>query len=117
MSEQMGSGPDEARRRLVERSMQDEVFRQRLLSDPKGTVEDELGASLPEETEIHVVEETSETVYLVLPPRAVTRQSGELSDRELEAVAGGWERSGEKGAVTGYSTVTCVGAACGFTDE
>ncbi len=76
---------------MIQRSVEDEELRQRLLSDPKGTVVQELGAKLPEGIEIRAVEETPETIYLVLPPRASTSQDGaELSDRELEAVAGGW---------------------------
>ncbi len=91
MSEAAGGNPEEMRQRLIERSAQDEELRQRLLSDPKGTVEQELGATLPEGIEIRAVEETPETVYLVLPPKASAVQGGELSDRELEAVAGGWD--------------------------
>jgi hypothetical protein len=37
------------------------------------------------------VEETADTIYLVLPLRSTEAQeAGELSDRDLEAVAGGW---------------------------
>ncbi len=99
----MGSGPEEMRRRLIERSAQDEELRQRLVTDPKGTVEQELGAKLPEGIEIRAVEETPETIYLVLPPTASSSQDGgELSDRELEAVAGGWDPPG-----TGDITCGC----------
>ena len=38
MTEAAGGGRAEVERRLVERSLQDEVFRQRLLDDPKGTL-------------------------------------------------------------------------------
>lgn len=36
MTEAAGGGRAEVERRLVERSLQDEEFRQRLLDDPKG---------------------------------------------------------------------------------
>jgi hypothetical protein len=36
------SGREQMERRLVERSLQDDAFRQRLLEDPKGAVEEEL---------------------------------------------------------------------------
>ena len=72
----------EIERRLIEKSLQDESFRQRLMEDPKGTVEQELGARLPKEMEIRAVEETQDTIYLVLP-------SEELSKQELDSVAGG----------------------------
>ena len=54
-------------RTLVQRSLEDEEFRQRLLDDPKGTVEQELGTPLPEGVEVRVVEESADTIYLVLP--------------------------------------------------
>jgi hypothetical protein len=37
------------------------------------------------------VEETADTVYLVLPSASPLGEGGELSDREFEAVAGGWD--------------------------
>jgi hypothetical protein len=39
----------EMERRLVQRSLEDESFRQRLLEDPKAAMEEELGTRLPEE--------------------------------------------------------------------
>jgi hypothetical protein len=77
------------KRRLIERSLRDDAFRQRLLEDPRGAVEQELGTRLPEEVEVRAVEETPETVYLVLPSASLAGRGGEISDRELEAVAGG----------------------------
>jgi len=71
---------------LIRKSIEDESFRGRLLADPKATIEQELGRKLPEDLEVRVLEETQETVYLVLPPK---RAPGELSDAELDSVAGG----------------------------
>jgi hypothetical protein len=80
----------EMERRLVERSLEDEDFRQRLLDDPKAAVEQELGRGLPEGVQVRAVEESADTIYLVLPSAsALGSQGGELSDHELEAVAGG----------------------------
>jgi Nitrile hydratase, alpha chain len=85
------AGRVEIERRLVERSLQDDTFRQRLLADPRAAVEDELGTRLPEEVRVVAVEETADTIYLVLPFASTeSQEAGELSDRELEAVAGGW---------------------------
>jgi hypothetical protein len=83
------SGRAEIERRLLQRSLQDDAFRRRLLDDPKGTLEQELGARLPEGVRVRAVEETADTIYLVLPGRVAEVQGGELSDQELEAVAGG----------------------------
>ena len=79
----------EIERTLVQRSLEDESLRQRLLEDPKGTIEQELGSGLPESIEVRVVEESAETLYLVLPSASAVGEGGELSDEELEAVAGG----------------------------
>jgi Nitrile hydratase, alpha chain len=87
-----GGGRAEIERRLIQRSMEDEDFRQRLLADPKATVEQELGTRLPEGVEARVVEESQQTIYLVLPSASPLGGEGvELSDQELEEVAGGGE--------------------------
>lgn len=77
-------------RKLIQRSLEDEEFRRRLLDDPKGTVEQEIGTRLPQEIKVRVVEESTDTIYLVLPRSSPLGGEGEeLSDRELDAVAGG----------------------------
>jgi hypothetical protein len=83
-----GGGRAEMEGRIVQRSLQDENFRQRLLEDPKGAVEEELGARLPGSVEVRAVEETADTIYLVLPS-TLPLGGEELSDQDLEAVAGG----------------------------
>ena len=104
-----GGNLEEARRRLIERSIEDEQLRRKLLSDPKGTVEQELGVKMPEAIAVRVVEETPDTIYLVLPPKASGERATDLSDRELEAVAGGG-----LGTDGGY---TCGGAStCYYVD-
>ena len=92
MSQASAGGPGsraEFERTLVQRSMEDEDFRQRLLDDPKGTLEQELGSPLSEGVEVRVVEESADTIYLVLPSASAVGEGGEISDRELEGVAGG----------------------------
>lgn len=45
----------EMKHRLIERSLGDDVFRQQLLEDPRGTIEQELGTPVPEEIQIRAV--------------------------------------------------------------
>jgi hypothetical protein len=74
---------------VITRAQQDSAFRQELLSDPKGVIAREMGVTLPDSVNVEVVEETASKVYLVLPPQAASTGS-QLSDAELENVAGGW---------------------------
>ena len=61
----------------------------RVLSYPKAAVEEELGRRLPEDVQVRAVEETTDTIYLVLPSTSAVGESEELSDPELDTVAGG----------------------------
>jgi Nitrile hydratase, alpha chain len=96
MTEASGGAGSRAQmeRRLIERSLEDEEFRQRLLDDPKAAVEQELGSALPEGVDVRVVEESADTIYLVLPSASAVGEGGSLSDRELDAVAGGFGSTG-----------------------
>jgi hypothetical protein len=101
------TGRAEMEGRLIEKSLEDESFRQRLLADPRAAVEQELGVRLPEEVRVVAVEESSDSVYLVLPSVSPVGEGGEISDGELEVVAGGGD--------TFMCTYTCPppeGATC-----
>ena len=91
-----GSGRAEMERRLIGKSVEDESFRRRLIEDPKAAVEQELGTRLPEDVRVVTVEETAETIYLVLPSTPMEgAEGGALSDQELESVAGGGASSAD----------------------
>jgi hypothetical protein len=59
------------------------------MANPKAVIARELGVPIPASVEIRVVEETPSSAYLVLPAAPV-RAGQELSEQELEAVAGGY---------------------------
>ena len=83
---------EEAYQKLVERSMKDEAFRRKLIADPRAAIAEEIGVTIPANVKIQVHEEAADTLHLVVPPPV--KASGELSDAELESVAGGvwaWE--------------------------
>lgn len=78
--------------KLVARAVKDASFRQRLLSDPKSALQEEIGqlapgTSLPEGFQVEVLEEDDRSLYVVLPSKQ--SESRELSDEELQPVAGG----------------------------
>ena len=74
---------------LIVRALKDESFRQELLTNPKTVVEKEMaklkeGAKLPASLEVKVIEQPANALYLVLPTLP-----DELSDEDLDSVAGG----------------------------
>ena len=60
-------------------------YRQALIADPKALIEKQLNTSLGA-VQVKSVVETAEVAYVVVPHVAA---EGELSDADLEAVAGG----------------------------
>jgi hypothetical protein len=69
---------------LVARAWSDEAFKARLLADPAAVLAEEGIPVLPG-VEVRAVENTDRVLYLTLPPKP----SEELSDEQLDAVAGG----------------------------
>jgi hypothetical protein len=68
--------------------MQDEPFRQELLRNPKSALEQHLGRQLPENVEVRAVENTQDTLHVVVPSKSLAER-GELSDEDLDKIAGG----------------------------
>ena len=52
---------------LASRAAEDPDFRERLLRDPKATIESEIGLRFPASLHIHVYEETLSQLHVVLP--------------------------------------------------
>ena len=75
---------EEMQARIVDKAAEDVDFRARLLDDPKGAIEEELGVAIPASMSIEVHEESGETAHLVLPP------DSRLSEGDLQAAAGGF---------------------------
>ncbi len=73
------------REAVATKAYADASFRTSLKSDAKGAIEGLLKTSLPDNVKIEVVEDSDNVVHFVIPPAA----SNELSEDQLEAVAGG----------------------------
>ena len=69
---------------VVAKAWTDEAFKRRLLAEP-GAVLREQGVDVPPGVEVRVVENTDAVVHLTLP----RPPAEELSDEQLETVAGG----------------------------
>lgn len=79
---------------VVLKAWRDSAFKEELLKDPKGTLERQLQelhaeAKLPEDLEVEVLEESTKKIYLVVPQHPEELTDRDISDEELEAVAGG----------------------------
>jgi hypothetical protein len=104
---------DEVKKEIAAKAGQDASFRSNLLSDTNSTIEAEYG--LPpgalSKLSIKVVEEGPNTIVVPIPPN---RSSMELTDEQLEAVAGGLAFSvAVTGAVIG-GVITAGGFTAGY---
>ncbi len=72
---------------LAKFAMTDPKYRAALLKNPKAVLEGQLNTKIPEAITIRAVEETPDTIYVVVP--YVPSPGGELGDAALETVAGG----------------------------
>lgn len=69
---------------LIAKCWQDEALKAKLIGNPAAVLK-EFGLEAPAGVELKVVENSAEVQYLVLP----AKPSGELSDEQLDGVAGG----------------------------
>jgi hypothetical protein len=81
---------------IIARAVEDSDFRVRLLADPMGVIEGELGAAIPEGVAVNVHEESSTAVHIVLPA------SDQLVRDELDAIVG----AHRGGASSGWDSYT-----------
>ncbi len=88
---------------LAARAWADPAFKARLLAEPKAALAEQ-GIAYPPGVEVEVHENTPAMVHLMLPPKP----SDELSDEQLDAVAGG-DCLGTFATLDTFSTaVSCI---------
>jgi hypothetical protein len=90
MGQKMSRG--EVQDLLIKFAAQNPQYRQELLRNPKGLIERQFNTSLGN-VNVKAVADTADTVYVAVPYAAT---SGELSDADLEKVAGG--KGGDAGS-------------------
>ena len=93
--------------KVVDQAQKNPKYYQQLMADPRGLMEKQLGTPIPRDVNIKVLEESADTYYIVLP--AFAKEGAELSDSDLEKVAGGGTVKGDA------SCDSAQGAAIGVT--
>ena len=83
-------------------------YRANLIKNPKAVIEGQLNNKLPAAIKVKAVEETADTIYVIVP--YVPQAGKELGDAALEMVAGG---KGDNSSQQG-NTYTCNTAQGGF---
>ncbi|UNC93202.1 NHLP leader peptide family RiPP precursor [Candidatus Contubernalis alkaliaceticus] len=68
---------------IIAKAWSDAEFKAKLLAHPKETLKEE-GVEIPEGVQVNAVENTARQFHLVIPQKL-----DELSDQDLEGVAGG----------------------------
>lgn len=74
--------------KIIAKAWTDEAFRRKFLADPKAQFEEHLGTRLPETLQISAYQEDADSLHFVIPERP-KGDLDELSDEDLEKVAGG----------------------------
>ena len=120
----MAAAKDVTRReletRLVEKAWKDPAFRKDIVKDPKGMLEKHMGQKLPEQVRIFVHEEDANTLHFSIP--SPPSNLIELSDEDLERVAGGTDVVGTLimaaiGLTVGSAVGTVAGSAIATTKQ
>lgn len=70
---------------IIVKCLKDKKYKEEFKKNPKAVFEKECNTKLPGEVQLKVIEDTPTVKHVVIP----YTEAGELSDKELEALAGG----------------------------
>jgi len=77
---------------LTKFSLKNPKYRTALIKNPKAVIEGQLNNKLPAGVKVKAVEETADTIFVIVP--YVAKSGAQLSDGALEMVAGGGDKGG-----------------------
>jgi hypothetical protein len=81
--------PESLQDHIIAKAIEDPAYKQRLLSNTRAVLAEELGTELPEDVSVQVLQQSSKHLYLVLPIDIDELvRDGIISQSELESVAG-----------------------------
>ena len=98
---------------LIEKCWKDPGFKREVVGDPKGTLQRHLGQHLPDQVKIFIHEEDANTLHFSIPP--APSNLAELSDEDLERVAGGTDVIGTLLVSAQVLITAALGGAIGIS--
>ena len=63
------------RQQIIDKAIADKTFRAKLLSNPKQTIEEEIGENFRPSVKVTIVQEDADNIYYVLPVSKGTMQA------------------------------------------
>jgi hypothetical protein len=98
---------------LVKFAAEQPKYKDALKKNPKEVIYKQFGIQVPGNTKVQVLQESADQIYVVLPH--VVESGAELSDADLEAVAGGHTivKEAECGGDGTFQTVNSFEASIG----
>jgi len=121
MSEWTKEKIDRVMKSVRERAVEDRSFRTELLAHPHQAIKDATGEVVPDSIRLQMVDQSAAHITVVLPPMA-EESDDELSEQQLEAVAGGkmsqvpsfkWRRTAKIGSPYHLTHLRMHEAICG----
>lgn len=96
---------------IIAQAWKDEAYKKELLNNPKAVIGKEFGVQLPAEVNVTVMEETSSSLYFVIPNLPTGVATAELTEDQLETVAGGGPWSAVAGGIIGAGSTLIAGGS------
>ncbi|PWW05164.1 putative ribosomally synthesized peptide [Paenibacillus cellulosilyticus] len=78
----MSLSADDLKVQIIKKAWEDPQFKEQLLKDPKGAIQEAFGIELPADIELKVVEEAPESYYMVLPAKPEETLAAEKVEAE-----------------------------------
>src|SRR6266536_2593827 len=94
--------------KIVALAWKDDEFRKKFLADPKAQFEEKLGTKLPASLRITAHEENENSLHFVIPTKPLEKPIEELSDEDLEKIAGGTLPSLIAVSIVGTAAMTAL---------
>ena len=95
---------------LTRKAWEDDDFRRRFVADPKGMMAEFFGQPMPDTLRVTVHEESPGDLHFIVPVKPTPQAFEELSDADLEKIAGG-VTPGAALLITTIASVVVAGGA------